>query len=169
MVLNPITAVWYWYIWKRWAFWLLFTPLVLGFATAPFIAKRILIRSDLSTFEQLFAKIMAPGAWVYLLATSIFIIFPLLLRLIALLHLGKNKNISALNRNDWIVALALPIFGFGAGVAYCAQHRRKWAIGSLIWWLALALIGYQTGRTISPIFQTISSSSAGASSASASK
>lgn len=167
MLLNPLTAVWYWYIWKRWAFWLLFTPLVFTLATAPFIAKRLIAKSSSDIFEHLFLRLTEPGAWIILITASIFIVFPLLLRFIALAHLSKNKNISALDRNDWIVALALPIFGFGAGVAYCAQHRRKWAIGSLIWWVVLALIGYQTGRFVSPVMsQTKSSSSPVSSSAS---
>lgn len=73
---------------------------------------------------------------------------------------------SALDRNDWIVALALPIFGFGAGIAYCAQHRRNWALGSLLWWVILAGIGYQTGRVLRPGSHYISSSSSSSSSAS---
>ncbi len=166
MLLNPLTAVWYWYIWKRWAFWLLFTPLLFSFVTAPFIAKRLIAKSSSDILEQLFIQLTAPGAWMLLMATSVFIVFPLILRLVALFHLSKNKNISALDRNDWIVALSLPIFGFGAGVAYCAQHRRNWAIGSLVWWLALAGVGYQTQQWLSHMPQTNSSSSSVSSSAS---
>jgi hypothetical protein len=132
-------------------------------ATAPFIAKRLMAKSSSDIFEHLFLRLTEPGAWIILIATSIFIVFPLLLRFVALAHLSKNKNSSALDRNDWIVALALPIFGFGAGIAYCAQHRRTWAICSLIWWVALAGIGYKTEQWIRMTFirqnQTISSSS----------
>jgi hypothetical protein len=138
MLLNPLTAVWYWYIWKRWAFWLLFTPLLTTFATSPFIGKRLLAKSNAGSIEALFAFLTKPGAWLYLVGISIFVVFPLILRLVALVHLGKNKQVSALDRNDWIVALALPLFGFGAGIAYCAQHRRNWAIASLVWWMIFA-------------------------------
>lgn len=151
MVLNPLTPVWYWYIWKRWAFWLLFTPLLASFMTAPFIVKRLLAKSDAQAIENLVHTFSQPGSWVFLIAISLFVVFPLILRLVALLHLGKNKSMSALDRNDWIVALALPIFGFGAGIAYCAQHRRNWALGSLCWWVILAGIGYQTTSHLLPL------------------
>jgi len=164
MIVNPITTVWYWYIWKRWAFWLLFTPLLILFATGPFIIKSVLKRGDTESIVKL---VTAPGSWVLFLALSCFIVFPLILRLIALVHLGKNQDMSAMDRNDWIVALGLPIFGFGAGIAYCAKHRRNWAIASLAWWVIATLGSYEavhfTRAALAQTHQTSSSSIAASS------
>lgn len=136
MFVNPSSAIWYWYVWKRWAFWTLFTPL-LGFSVSlPFVVRSLLSKADETNLTN---ALFALGSSRLVVVIAALMIFPLLLRLAALLHLGRNTDLSAMNRNDWVVSLALPVFGFGAGVAYCARYRRTWAIASLIWWVAIAV------------------------------
>ncbi|MFH1620900.1 MAG: hypothetical protein ABIB04_02330 [Patescibacteria group bacterium] len=135
IIVNPSTAIWYWYIWKRWAFWTLFTPILGLFLSLPFVVRSLITKADETNLTNF---LFALGTARLVLIVSILIIFPLILKLAALLHLGRNKDLSAMDRNDWVVSLALPVFGFGAAVAYCAKYQRKWAILSLLWWLAIA-------------------------------
>ncbi len=143
MFVNPSTAVWYWYIWKRWAFWILFTPIFGAFVSLPFVVRSLLTHAQATHLTD---ALFALGSQQVVLILATLFIFPLLLRLAALLHLGRNADLSAMDRNDWVVSLALPVFGFGAGMAYCARHRRIWALVSLVWWVALAF----TIRYIAP-------------------
>jgi len=136
MVANPATAIWYWYIWKRWAFWTLFTPLLVSFVSFPFVVRSILTKAgETAITDFLFA--LGSARLVILIATLM--VFPMLLRLVALFHIGKNDGLTAMDRNDWIVSLALPFFGFGAGIAYCARHRRGWALVGLLWWVVIVV------------------------------
>ncbi len=136
MIVNPSTAVWYWYIWKRWAFWLLFTPIFGVFASLPWVVRSLLTKAEATNATDLLFSLGTPQLVIVLAALML---FPLTLRLSALLHLGRNTDLSAMDRNDWVVALALPVFGFGAGFAYCAKYRRKWAIASMAYWVAISL------------------------------
>ena len=83
--------------------------------------------------------LFALGSTRLVVLVAALLILPLLLRLAALLHLGRNTELSAMDRNDWIVSLALPVFGFGAGIAYCARFRRVWAIVGLVWIVVIAI------------------------------
>lgn len=136
MLVNPSTTVWYWYIWKRWAFWLLFTPIFGAFVSLPFVVKSVLSKAAAT---ELTNTLFALGTQRLVVIVAFLMIFPLVLRLFALLHLTRNNNLTAMDRNDWVVALAFPIFGFGAGLAYVAQYQRKWALVSLCWWVAIVL------------------------------
>ena len=140
MFFNPSTIIWYWYVWKRRVFWILFTPLLGFFLSLPFVVKSLLSNAAATKLTYL---LFGLGTAQLLTFLAVLMIFPLLLRLAALLHLGKNADLSAMDRNDWVVALALPVFGFGAGLAYCAKYRRNWALASLVWWVLIA-IGFKS-------------------------
>lgn len=135
MIANPATAIWYWYIWKRWAFFSLFTPMLLGFISLPLVVRSVLSKADETNLTNI---LFALGSARLVILIAALMVFPLLLRLAAILHLGKNTELSAMDRNDWIVSLALPVFGFGAGIAYCARYRRSWALIGLLWWVVIA-------------------------------
>ncbi|MBU1034474.1 MAG: hypothetical protein ABH861_02760 [Patescibacteria group bacterium] len=136
MVANPTTAIWYWYIWKRKVFWALFTPMLLAFGSFPFVVRSVLSKADATAITNI---LFALGSTRLVILTATLMLFPLLLRLVALLHLGKNTELSAMDRNDWIVSLALPVFGFGAGIAYCTRFKRNWALVGLLWSVVIAL------------------------------
>jgi len=145
LLINPTAAAWYWFVWKRWAFWVLITPLVLAFLLLP-IAVRTLFTKAEETFLTNLLFALGPIWLISLLAALL--IFPLVLRLVALFHLGKNFELTAIDRNDWVISLSLPIFGLGAGMAYCAKYRRSWAIAGLIWCLAMAIILRAVGSNV---------------------
>ena len=136
MLTNPSAAIWYWYIWKRWAFWLLFTPVLGIFISFPIIVRASLTAAEASSFTNI---LFALGPTRLIILVAVLMVFPLILRLAALLHLGRNTELSAMNRNDWVVSFALPLFGFGAGFAYCAKHQKSWAFAGLAWWIAISL------------------------------
>lgn len=136
MVINPSTIVWYWYVWKRRAFWALFTPILGAFISLPFVVRSFLSKTDETTLTNILYGL---GSARLVILVSALLIFPLVLRLAALFHLGKNTDLSAMDRNDWIVSLALPVFGFGAAIAYCARFRRIWAIVGLLWMLVIGV------------------------------
>lgn len=136
LVVNPMTAIWYWYIWKRWAFWALFTPLMLAFATLPFAVRAVLSKANATAITN---ALFALGSTRLVILVAALFAFPLVLRLVALFHLGKNTELTAMDRNDWIVSLALPVFGFGASIAYCARERRVWALIGLLWILVMGI------------------------------
>jgi hypothetical protein len=136
MFVNPTAAVWYWYVWKRWAFWTLFSPIFGVFISLPFVTRSLLTRSEATNLTN---ALFALGTSRLLITFATLLIFPMLLRLAALLHLGRNRDLTAMDRNDWVVTLAIPVYGFGAAVAYCAKYMRKWALVSLLWWVVIAV------------------------------
>ena len=136
MFVNPSTAIWYWYIWKRWAFWTLITPIFGIFVSLPFVVRSLLSKADATNVTNM---LFALGTQPLLIFVAALLVYPMVLRLVAVLHLGRNEELDAMGRNDWVIALAMPIFGFGAGLAYCAGHRRKWAIASLIWFAVMSV------------------------------
>ncbi|MCR4279110.1 MAG: hypothetical protein NUV81_04415 [bacterium] len=147
LVVNPLTAVWYWYIWKKWAFIALFTPLLIAFISFPFAVRMALSHAEATAVTNL---LFSFGSGRLVILTAILMVFPLLLRLVAILDLGKNTKLTAMDRNDWIVAIALPIFGFGAAIAYCARARRGWALVGLIWWIVIVLALLELVENVSP-------------------
>ncbi len=136
MIINPSTAVWYWYTWKRWAFWTLFTPYLGVFISFPFVIRSMFKRAVETNLTEILLSFGSPSFIVFLATLAI---FPLILRFVAIIHLARNTKFSAMDRNDWVVSLAMPVFGFGAGLVYCAAHRRIWALVSLLWLLVLAI------------------------------
>lgn len=145
LLINPSAAAWYWFVWKRWAFWVLITPLVLAFLSLP-IAVRTLFTKAEETFLTNLLFALGP-TWLIILLAAL-LVFPLILRLVALFHLGKNFELTAIDRNDWVISLALPIFGLGAGMAYCAKYRRGWAIACLGWWVIMVIILRTVGSNV---------------------
>jgi hypothetical protein len=137
MLLNPLTPVWYWYIWKRGVFIALFSPLLGIFLLLPFVTRSLLSKAE-ETFLTKILFALGNGRLVILL--TVLLMFPLCLRLMALVHLGKNSELRAIDRNDWIVSLALPIFGFGSAIAYCAKYRRRWALIGLLWIAVMGVV-----------------------------
>lgn len=152
MIINPLAAVWYWYIWKRWTFWILFTPLFGFFLSLPLIIRSLMTKADETFWTNI---LFALGTYRLIVFAAVLLIFPLLLRLAALLHLGKNFDLESKSRNDWVISIALPFFGFGAGLAYCAKYRRSWAIASLIWWAIAAWSFYLIGGNITQLLAPI--------------
>lgn len=146
VLVNPLAAIWYWYIWKRWAFWILFTPFLGFFTSIPIVVRSLLTKADATAVTNF---LFALGTSQVLILIACLMIFPLILRLVALLHLGRNTELSAMDRNDWVLSLALPVFGFGAGFAYCAKYKRSWALASLVWWVAIAFSGRYIWENVS--------------------
>lgn len=145
LLINPSAAAWYWFVWKRWAFWVLITPLILAFLSLP-IAVRTLFTQAEETFLTNLLFALGPTWLIILLAALLF--FPVVVRLVALFHLGKNFELTAIDRNDWVISLALPVIGLGAGMAYCAKYRRGWAIACLGWWVIMAIILRTVGSNV---------------------
>jgi len=138
MVVNPATIIWYWYIWKRWAFWLLFSPILGAFISFPFVVRSLLTKAAATRLTN---TLFALGTQQLVIIAAVLMIFPLILRLAALFHLGRNTKLSAMDRNDWVVALAFPVFGFGAGLVYTSRNQRPWALVSLVWLVAVIFAG----------------------------
>ena len=140
IIVNPITAIWYWYVWKRWAFWALFAPALVFLALLPITLEALvdaLAVRDLAdrfvTIATLFLQNVVDA--IPLLVLIPIVAFPFILRLAALTHLGRNANLTAADRNDYAIAFALPIVGFGGAIAYCFKWRRAWASLGLVWFL----------------------------------
>lgn len=111
----------------------------------PFVVRSLLTHGEETLLTNaLFA--LGPTWLVILLATLM--IFPLFVRLAAIFHLGHNAELNAMDRNDWVISLSLPIYGLGAGMAYCAKYRRPWAIACLVWCVAIAAIAGIVGSNI---------------------
>jgi hypothetical protein len=140
LAVNPLATMWYWYIWKRWAFWALFFPAVAFTAFLPFALEQTLRVLSMRDVADRFVAVMGvilthvidplPIAFVIPLFT-----FPFIFRLAALTHLGGNKELESADRNDQAVSFALPFFGFGASMTYCLKWRRGWAITGLVWFV----------------------------------
>ncbi len=139
MFVNPSTTIWYWYIWKRWVFWLLFTPLLVGFLAAPFVVRSTLTHAEAGALTN---TLYALGTIPAVMVATVLMVLPIILRLAALLHIGRNTELDAMRRNDWVICLALPIFGFGAYMAYAARYMRVWAVIGLAWWLAAGITSH---------------------------
>lgn len=147
MVLNPFTAVWYWYIWKKWAFISLFTPLLLAFVSLPLAVRTIVSHAQETAMTNILFSL---GSGRLVILVAVLMVFPLMLRLVAILDLGKNIKLTAMDRNDWIVAIALPVFGFGAAVAYCARTKKRWALVGLVWWVVIGLAIVEMVQNVGP-------------------
>ena len=115
----------------------------LNFAThhagLEFVTRSLLTNAEAS---QVTNTLFALGTQRQVVVFATLMVFPLILRLAALLHLGRNTELTAMDRNDWVESLASPIFGFGAGMAYCAKYRRGWAMTSLVWWVGITISSY---------------------------
>lgn len=140
MAVNPLAAMWYWYIWKRWAFWILFIPAIIFTTFLPKALAQTLRVLSMRAVADRFVSVMETILTHVIDAIPLYITiplftFPFILRLAALAHLGGNNDLEAADRNDQAVTLALPFFGFGAAMAYCLKWRRGWAIAGLTWFV----------------------------------
>lgn len=152
---NPLSAMWYWYIWKRWAFWFLFLPAMLFTAFLPVALEQTLRILSMRDVADRFVAVMQIILTNVIDAIPLFVAvplfsFPFILRLAALTHLGGNNELEAVDRNDQAVTFAIPVFGYGAAMAYCLKWRRGWATAGLIWlifscWFMWALLVKQLG------------------------
>lgn len=148
LFINPPAIIWYWCIWKRWAFWSLFTPLLGVFVALPFVTRSMMTHADATILTN---ALFAFGSNRLVLVFAILLIYPTVMRLAAVLHLAKNAEIPALEKNDWVMTLALPIIGFGTGLTYTAKHMKPWALISLGWLVAISLAGRSMATNIAPI------------------
>jgi hypothetical protein len=140
MIVNPLAAMWYWYIWKRWAFWSLFFPAILFTLFLPKALAQLLRVLTMRDVADRFVSVMefiltrVIDSIPLIIAVPLFT-FPFILRLAALAHLGGNNQLEAADRNDQAVTLALPFFGFGGAMAYCLKWRRGWAVAGISWFI----------------------------------
>ena len=140
LIVNPAAAMWYWYIWKRWGFWLLFGPALIFMlflpATLDLLLNLLEVRSIADQFVQigtLFSQNVVDAIPLYALVPIV--AFPIILRLAALMHLGQNTTLNAADRNDYAIAFALPFVGLGGAIAYCLKWQPLWAAFGLVWFL----------------------------------
>lgn len=140
ILINPVTAIWYWYVWKRWAFWTLFAPALVFIAFLPYtletLVRAFAVRDIADRFVALATLFLQNviDAIPLLVFVPLFA-FPFILRFAALAHLGSNSDLKAADRNDYAIAFALPLVGFGGALAYCFKWRRAWAALGLTWFL----------------------------------
>lgn len=140
LLINPLASMWYWYIWKRWAFWAIFAPVILFSTFLPFalegLIRTFIARDIADRFVTISTTILENIIEAIPLPILIpLVVFPFILRLAALAHLGGSKELEAPDRNDYAVAFALPLFGYGAAMAYAFKWRRGWALAGLCWFL----------------------------------
>lgn len=147
LLINPSATIWYWCIWKRWAFWSLFTPLLGTFVALPFVIRSMMTKADATTFTN---TLFAIGSNRLVILVAVLLIYPIVLRLAVVLHLAKNTTLSAMERNDWVVTLAMPIIGFGSALTYAAKNLKPWALASLAWLITLAITGKIMIANITP-------------------
>ncbi len=138
LLFNPTTTVWYWCVWKRWAFWTLVTPLLGIFAALPFVVRSLMTKADATQATNALFALGTNGLVIFM---AVLMIFPLVMRLATILHLTKNPNLSAMERNDWVVSIGLPSIGFGAAFAYAIKYQMPWAFAALGWLLTLTVTG----------------------------
>jgi hypothetical protein len=136
ILLNPTATIWYWCVWQRWAFWTLFTPLIGIFLALPFVVRSLMSKADATLITN---SLFALGSNALVIFFAILLIFPIILRLVAILHLTKSTDISAMEKNDWVVTLAFPSIGYGVALFYCVRYLRPWAFAG-IGWIVLLLI-----------------------------
>lgn len=143
LIINPPAAMWYWYIWKRWGFWALFAPALVFVLFLPLtldaVIKTLEVRSIADRFVEigtLFSQNVVDAIPLYALIPIV--VFPIILRLGALVHLGRNTTLNAADRNDYAIAFALPFAGLGGAIAYCLKWQRLWAAVGLAWFLTVS-------------------------------
>ncbi|MHB8831004.1 MAG: hypothetical protein ACYC44_02735 [Patescibacteria group bacterium] len=148
MLINPSATIWYWCIWKRWAFWSFFTPLLGAFIALPIVTRSMMTKADATMLTN---TLFALGSNRLVLIFAILLIYPTIMKLATVLHLAKNADIPALEKNDWVMTLALPVIGFGTALTYTAKNMKPWALVSLGWLVALSLAGQSMATNIAPI------------------
>lgn len=138
LFLNPTATIWYWCVWKRWAFWTLFTPLLGFFMALPFAVRSVMTKADATNLTN---SLFALGSNGLVIFFAILLIFPVVLRLAVTLNMTVNSALSAMDRNDWVLSVSFPVIGFGAALAYATRHMRPWAFIGMGWLVVLIIVG----------------------------
>jgi hypothetical protein len=138
ILVNPVTAIWYWFVWKRWAFWILFLPAMAFLAFLPVTLDAMIQAFAVRDVADRFVAIATVFLNSVVDAIPLPVLFPIvafpfILRFMALAHLGANSHMKAADRNDYAVGFALPLVGMGAAFTYCLRWRRVWASLGLGW------------------------------------
>ncbi|MFZ6015054.1 MAG: hypothetical protein ACOYUZ_01730 [Patescibacteria group bacterium] len=148
ILINPTATVWYWCVWQRWAFWTLFTPLIGMFLAMPFVVRSLMSKADATLLTN---TLFALGSNALVIFFAILMIFPIILRLMAILHLTKSTETPAMEKNDWVVTLAFPSIGYGVALFYTVRHLRNWAFAGIAWVVILMAVGKVMLMNIAPI------------------
>ena len=148
ILINPTATVWYWCVWQRYAFWALFTPMLGIFLSSPLVVRSLMSKADATMLTD---ALFVLGSNAFVIFFAVLLIYPIILRLMVALDLTKNNDISAHERNDWVVTMALPSIGFGVALIYAARHQRNWAFASIAWLGVLVLSGKIMFLNLAPI------------------
>jgi len=95
--------------------------------------------------------LFAFGSNTLVIFFAILLIFPIVLRLIVTLNLTVNGEVTALDRNDWVLSIAFPIIGYGAALVYAIKHLKAWAFASIAWVIVIAAVGQAMVANVSPL------------------
>ena len=148
LFINPSATIWYWCVWKRWAFWTLFTPLLGMFVALPFAVRSLMSKADATNLTNGLYALGSNGLVVFF---AILLIYPVVLKLAVTLDATSNGQLSALDRNDWVLCLSFPMIGFGASLVYAVKHLRPWAFGSLAWLLTFSFVSKAMIWNVAPL------------------
>ncbi len=148
LLINPSATIWYWCIWKRWAFWSLFTPLLGVFIALPFVIRSMMTKADASNLTN---ALFALGSNRLVILFAVMLIYTIVVRFAVVMHLSKNTEVTAMDRNDWVLTLALPFIGFGSAMTYTSKYMKPWALASLAWLIGLAIVGKLMISNLTPI------------------
>jgi hypothetical protein len=148
LLINPLTTIWYWCIWKRWAFWTLFAPLFGFFVALPLVTRSMMTKADASTVTN---ALFALGSNRLVIFFAVLLIYTIVLRLAVVLHLSKNAELTAMDRNDWVLTMAFPFIGFGTALTYTSKYMKPWALATLAWLIGIAIAGKFVFSNLTPI------------------
>ncbi|MFA6446916.1 MAG: hypothetical protein WCW31_01520 [Patescibacteria group bacterium] len=148
LFINPMATVWYWCVWKRWAFWFMFTPMLGIFVALPLVVRSLMTSAEATNVND---YLFAFGSNTLVIFFAILLIFPIVLRLIVTLNLTVNGEVTALDRNDWVLSIAFPIIGYGAALVYAIKHLKAWAFASIAWVIVIAAVGQAMVANVSPL------------------
>jgi hypothetical protein len=148
LLINPSATIWYWCIWKRWAFWSLFTPLFGVFVALPLVIRSMMSKADATNMTN---ALFALGSNRLVIIFAAMLIYTIVIRLAVVLHLSKNTEVTAMDRNDWVLTIAMPFIGFGSALTYTAKYMKPWALASLAWLIGLGIAGKFVISNLTPI------------------
>ncbi len=96
-------------------------------------------KADATSFTN---TLFALGSNRLVILFAILMIYPIVLKLAIVLHLTKNTDVTAMDRNDWVLTMAMPVMGYGSALSYSSKFMKSWALSSLLW-LIIALFAAQ--------------------------
>jgi len=118
------------------------------FVALPFVVRSLMTKADATNLTNSLYAFGSNGLVVFF---AILLIYPIVLKLAVILDATSNSQLSALDRNDWVLCISFPMIGFGALMAYAVKHMRPWAFGSLAWLLAFSIVGKAMIWNIAPL------------------